>query len=224
MKRRQRKRLVIATVAIAAALVSLLAYFGSIGSSRAVALAAAASGQFNGQRVQVSGTVVADSFSNSGGTVNFALGDDETGDQEIRLEVEYQGQLAATFGTGTDAVCTGRIDENGVLQATELISKCPSKYESAEAAVTVGYLNEHAARLVNQEIRLAGYIKAETLAATADELHFVLYSQDGEVSVRLKGALAEAVQNTEAVVLSGALDSQGVFLATDVAAVQVGQG
>ena len=39
------------------------------------------------------------------------------------------GALPATFGAGVVAICTGTVDGK-TLEASEMVTKCPSKYES----------------------------------------------------------------------------------------------
>jgi cytochrome c-type biogenesis protein CcmE len=211
------------TLVIIIVLVAMLAYAGSMGAAQAVSLDDAASGRLNGQRVQVSGAVVDGSYSSSSGIMAFAIAnaEDESSDSTAQLKVNYQGQAATTFGSGIGAICTGKLDDNGVLQATEMVTKCPSKYESAEGAVTAGYLEQRGQQLVGQELKLAGYVQAGTLQSVNSDIRFVVYSNDGEVPVRYDGALPEGMDEQSSVVVSGALDAEGVFVATDVALGQV---
>ena len=55
----------------------------------------------------------------------------------MQLEVRYDGGVSATFGNDVTAICTGKIADDGVLHATELVTKCPSKYENASSALSV---------------------------------------------------------------------------------------
>ena len=43
----------------------------------------------------------------------------------------YQGAASSTFGDDVTAICTGRVGDDGVLRCSELVTKCPSKYEGA---------------------------------------------------------------------------------------------
>ncbi|MDR3053394.1 MAG: cytochrome c maturation protein CcmE [Coriobacteriales bacterium] len=221
MNKRTRQRLIVVTGVIVIVLIAVLAYVGSGGASKAVTLAQAVSGEYANQRVQVSGTVVDDSYSNSNATLSFAIYDPEA-DNSQTLDVVFEGPVSATFGNGIVAICTGKLDENGVLRASELVTKCPSKYESAEGAVTAEYLQERGDQLVGQELKLAGYIKAGTLVGVGGPQRFVLYSQGGEVPVAFDGALSDEVRDEASVVVAGALDKNGVFQATDVALEEVG--
>jgi cytochrome c-type biogenesis protein CcmE len=211
-----RRRLVLVTLIIVVVAVVAFAYAGASGAARSVSVAEATSGNYADQRIEVSGTVVDDSFSLRGNTLSFAIYDPEKTDGTT-LDVVYDGTAATTFGNGVVAICTGKLDTSGVLLASELVTKCPSKYESAEGAVTADYLVKQGTVLVGQELRLAGYVKPGTLVAVGGDERFVLYSQGAEISVRFDGALSEEVTDDSAVVCTGTLDSAGVFVATDIA-------
>ena len=43
----------------------------------------------------------------------------------------YRGVAPDTFTDGVDIVVEGRLDANGVFQATTLLAKCASRYENA---------------------------------------------------------------------------------------------
>jgi cytochrome c-type biogenesis protein CcmE len=216
LNKQLKKRLIIVTLIIVVVSVITLAYVGSSGVSKVVSVAQARTGEFADQRVQISGTVVDNSFTTTNSSLTFAMYDADRDASEV-LNVVYNGPVSTTFGNGIVAICTGKLDANGILQATELITKCPSKYESAEGSVTALYLNENAARMVGQDVKLAGYIKTGSLAAAQSAERFIVYSQGAEVRVAFAGALPDAVVDEAAVVVSGALDASGLFVATDVA-------
>lgn len=75
-----------------------------------------------GARV-VSGTIVRDP---AGRSLSFRMTD---GAQEYN--VHYRGIAPDTFTDGVDVVVEGRLDSNGVFQATTLLAKCASRYENA---------------------------------------------------------------------------------------------
>jgi cytochrome c-type biogenesis protein CcmE len=79
------------------------------------------------REVRVGGLVVEDSVSIDLDTRQavFVMQDKETGKQ---LKVQYKGGLPDTFRPGSDAMVEGRYS-NGVLEATIVLTTCPSKYE-----------------------------------------------------------------------------------------------
>jgi len=54
-----------------------------------------------------------------------------TDTSHTRLQVKYQGPKPDLLRDEAQAVMTGYIDGNGVFQASELLLKCPTKYEAA---------------------------------------------------------------------------------------------
>ena len=47
--------------------------------------------------------------------------------------MSYRGVLPDLFRDGQNVTAAGRLDEGGVFQADEIMTKCPSKYEGVEA-------------------------------------------------------------------------------------------
>jgi len=45
------------------------------------------------------------------------------------LPVLYQGVVPDTFAAGREVVVEGRLDAEGIFQAHNILTKCPSKYE-----------------------------------------------------------------------------------------------
>lgn len=133
LNKKMRKRLAVVSAAVVITLAIVLGVVGGGTSSKSVSVMEAASGSFSGQKVQVSGNVVENSFATEGDVLSFSIYDPQ-GDPKVQLEVRYSGAASSTFGNEVTAICTGKIGDDGVLQATELITKCPSKYEGADAS------------------------------------------------------------------------------------------
>jgi cytochrome c-type biogenesis protein CcmE len=53
-----------------------------------------------------------------------------TDGQEV-LPVEYHGIIPDTFVDGADVVVEGGLRQDGTFEASNLLAKCPSKYEAA---------------------------------------------------------------------------------------------
>jgi cytochrome c-type biogenesis protein CcmE len=81
---------------------------------------------FTGKQVRVVGEVVPGSVNQDSQnfTLSFTMADGNTS-----LPVVYQGVVPDTFQEGTDIVVEGKSDQQGVFHASQLITKCPSKYE-----------------------------------------------------------------------------------------------
>jgi len=64
-------------------------------------------------------------FDNKSLTLNFNLKEDN-----LVLPVVYKGVVPDTLGQGESVVAEGRLGADGVFQASTILVKCPSKYES----------------------------------------------------------------------------------------------
>ncbi len=210
-----KKRLVIVGLVIVVVAVVLFAVLGSGSAATALTVSQAASGDYEGKKVQVSGAVVQDSYTSEGSTAVFEIVDDA--DPSATLTVNYDGAMPATFGNGVTAICTGTLSD-GTMSCTELITKCPSKYESAEGSVTVATLLANAGAYTGTEVKLAGYVTAGTIDDIDADVRFTVNSQGSSVDVAYDGALPDGLEDGSAVVVTGALAEGGtLFEATDVA-------
>ena len=198
-----KRKLIIATLVIVVVIIGVLAFVGAGSMSKTATVAEAASGEEGAAKIQVSGQVLDDSFSYEGSTLNFAIYDESTG-KSVTLPVSYSGSVSSTFGNGVTAICTGKIDESGVLQASEMVTKCPSKYESAEGALTVQTLLDQSSSMVGKTTKVAGYVKSGTLQPAGSDARFTLYSQGDQIVVSYDGALPDDVGEESSVVVTGA--------------------
>ena len=218
MNAKTKKRLVVVTAVIALVLVVVLAFVASFSAAKTISLDEALSGSYQEQRVQVSGNVVANSFTITDKVLTFAIYDPE-GSPARQLLVSFAGSAAATFGNEVTALCTGVIDVDGVLQASVMITKCPSKYESATGALSISELLAYGEAVYDKPVKVTGSVQAGTLKPAGYEARFVLLDADiaTELSVQFDGALPDAIQDGSVLVLTGSLGSGLRFVATDVA-------
>ena len=216
MNKAAKRRLVVVGGIVVIAMLVIVAIAGSGGAASSLSITDVLSGDYQGKKVQVSGSVVADSLSSDGSTALFEI-QPEDGDGSQTLAVSYDGALPATFGTGVVAICTGTMDD-GELAATELVTKCPSKYESAEGSLTVQGLLDQADSMVGTDTKVCGYVRGDINTADAD-YRFTIESQGASVNVVWDGGMDEAVVDGCAVVISGHLDESGTFVATEQPAI-----
>ncbi len=215
MNKSAKRRLVVVGGIVVIAMLVIVAIAGSGGSASSLSIADVLGGNYDGKKVQVSGAVVADSLTSEGSTAVFKIAPEgvDAGDSEQALTVQYDGALPATFGTGVVAICTGLVDGK-TLEATEMVTKCPSKYESAEGSLTVKGLLDQKDTMMFKDTKVCGYVKGEISDAQAD-YRFTIESQGETLKVVYDGGLDEAITDGTALVISGHLDSDGVFVATE---------
>ncbi len=217
MNSKTKKRLIGVSGVIVIVMIVVLAFVGSGTAAKTVSVAEAAEMEAGSQKIQVSGNVVPNSFATENDVLTFKIYDPDAA-PTTQLEVRYDGAASSTFGNDVTAICTGKIGEGGVLACSELVTKCPSKYESAESALEVGQLLGYGESVVDKVVKVAGTIEPATLKAAGSHERFVLAGADGQcLSVAFDGALSDEVQDGASVVLTGSLGSDGTFTATDVA-------
>lgn len=219
MNKKMKKRLGVVSGVIVIVLILVLAIVGGNTAAKSVAVADTADASLQGQKIQVSGNVVENSFSTEGDVLTFSIYDPD-GDPSQQLVVRYSGTASSTFGNDVTAICTGKIGEDGVLVATEMVTKCPSKYESADAALGVAQLLGYGDEVVGTVVKVAGPIQPGSLTAAGQGDRFVIADEadaSAQLSVLYDGALSEEVVAGAMVVLTGTMDASGKFNATDVA-------
>ena len=208
MNAKTKRRMVVVTGIIVVVLIVVLAVVGGSTAAKSISVAQAADGSHANERVQVSGNVVEDSFSTTGNMLTFAIYDPD-GDSSVHLSVSYEGGVAATFGNDVTAICTGKIDEDGVLHATELVTKCPSKYENATDALSVSSLLDYGESVYEKPVKVAGTVKEGSLKAAGQGDRFILVdASDGiEMAVLFDGALSDEIKHGSSLVLTGSINS-----------------
>ena len=218
MSAKMEKRMIAVSGVIVIVLILVLAFVGGNTAATTMSIAEAAENPQAGQKVQVSGNVVQDSFSTSNDVLTFKIYDPE-GDPATQLEVRYDGAASSTFGNDVTAICTGKINDAGVLECSELVTKCPSKYENADSALTVEQLLGYGESVYGNVVKVAGSVGAGSLKAAGQGDRFILVDAEtgDSMPVVFEGALSDGIADGSAVVLTGSLGADGKFAATDVA-------
>ncbi len=171
-----------------------------------------------GKRVRVTGVVVAGSWNKSSNPMLFKI-QGENSSSGNTLSVSYNGSAPNTFGDGVVAIVTGVLAKNGTIDSTDMITKCPSKYQSAKDSMTVSEL------LADKNVgitftKVSGYVVPNSLVAPGGAERFKLADNangsGATVSVAYSGAVPTGM-TTKKIVVSGKPQTDGTFQATDVA-------
>jgi cytochrome c-type biogenesis protein CcmE len=156
MNKRARMRLIGVTVIILG--IAAAVFFGSgagTGSYAKTVDEAVNDATLVGQRVRVSGTVVAGSWDKKTNPMRFRIrGEGKTSGPE--LSVIYTGAAPNTFGNDTVAIVTGTLEKGGTIAADDMITKCPSKYSTGTGAIPVADLVKTTA--TGQPVKVVGYL------------------------------------------------------------------
>jgi cytochrome c-type biogenesis protein CcmE len=124
MKGTSKKSYIIGAVVVVLALIMAMYSF----QSTLTAYVSVSEAKVSPRAVQVAGVVVRGSkhYDLQSNRLRFTLQED-SGD---RMEVEYDGRKPANFDDVTKVVSIGKYNaKRGVFMATELLVKCPTKYE-----------------------------------------------------------------------------------------------
>ncbi|TXS95577.1 cytochrome c maturation protein CcmE [Parahaliea maris] len=130
--RKQRLIIVLCVVVFSSAAIGLMAYAlrGNINLFFPPVEVAAGKAPV-GQPIRVGGMVVDGSVQRSDNSLHIRF---EVTDYQASVPVVYEGILPDLFDEGQGAVAAGVLDENGVLQATEVLAKHDENYMPPEVA------------------------------------------------------------------------------------------
>ena len=219
MNTKAKRRMALSAGIVVIVLVVVLAVVGGNSAAKTVSVAEAAELE-GSNKIQVTGNVVENSFSIDGNTLTFSIYDAQADPQAAtQLDVRYDGGVSATFGNDVTAICTGKKDGSGVLVCSELVTKCPSKYESGADALSVTDLLGYGDRIVGKTVKVEGVVKPGTLGGIDAKVRFTIAdgTSGAELPVRFAGALSDDVAEGAHVVLTGAMSAGGMFEATNMA-------
>lgn len=224
MNKRARMRLIGVTAVILIAIIAVVVISGNTSGAYSSTVAAVTKDpSLVGKRVKVGGAVVPASWDKQSNPMKFVIKDEkDSAGSGPTVKVVYTGGVPSTFGDGVVAIVTGELSADGTtINATEMITKCPSKYESAEGALPVADLVKSGASMYGKTVKATGFVKKGSLGAANDDPRFVVVATvegTGEsIPVSFTGVLPSGMQDGSQVVLTGALESDGAFVATDVA-------
>lgn len=223
MNKRATQRLVGVTVIILAVILAIVLGSGNRNASYYVSVKKVTSNgsQYVGKRVKVGGMVVAGSWNKKSNPMEFSIREEkDTSGSGPTLKVVYNGAVPSTFGDGVVAIVTGELGKDGTVNANEMITKCPSKYESATGALTVADLLGKGSVMVGKTTKITGGVKAGTLVAPGSGPRFTLQSgkDTGKtLGIVFEGALPSGLKDGSIVVVTGSLEKDGNFVATNVA-------
>ena len=218
MNAKTKRRMVAVTGVIIIVAIVVLAVVGGNSAAKTVSVAEAI--ELPGDaKIQVTGNVAENSFDIAGDVLTFEIYDSQADPASARrLPVRYDGGVSATFGNDVTAICTGRKTGEGVLNCSELVTKCPSKYESGMDALTVSGLLEYGEGVIDKTVKVSGRVVGGPGGIDADVRFTIAEADSGKtLAVRFEGALPDGVSDGANVVLTGSIAADGTFTATNVA-------
>jgi len=221
VNKRAKQRLIGVTILIVVAIGALWVLLkGAGGIATPVSIAEAATNEtLIGQQVEVTGAVVAGSWTSGAQPFVFEIEDPEDKDAG-RVRVVWTEQVPGAFGDGTTATVTGTVSEDGSIEADYLVTKCPSKYESATGALTVSDVTSRSDELAGVTVKVAGFVVEGSIEPVGSPVRFELEDTADSATtlpVAFGGGLSDEFGEGVKVVVTGSIESDGVFQATEVA-------
>ncbi|MDX1493607.1 MAG: cytochrome c maturation protein CcmE [Longimicrobiales bacterium] len=93
---------------------------------------------FHDVGVKVGGQVIPGTYSRVEGELLHVFTVRDLADESTTFVVEYRDALPDTFTDEVEVVLEGRLREDGVFEATTLLTKCGSRYEAAPEDLKTG--------------------------------------------------------------------------------------
>lgn len=221
MNKRAKQRLIGVTILIVLAVAGLV-LLTRLGNATATPVSISDvvnDAELVGKQVEVSGAVVPGSWTSGAKPFVFEI-EDKADKAAGRVRVVWDDQVPGSFGDGTMATVTGTITEGGTIEAKYLVTKCPSKYESATGALTVSDLLARADELGGVTVKVNGFIVAGSLEAPGSAVRFRIADGTdgaGALPVAFGGGLSDEITDGAKVIVTGSIEADGVFQATEVA-------
>lgn len=123
--------LLVAVVAFYAVMTSMMSGGGGTSYFLDASEARAKLTALDGKTVRVKGNVIVGTYQRTEGTNDHRFDIEEKGDV---IHVRFQGPMPDVFKEGMPVVAEGILDAKGQLAATEVVAKCPSKYEEGKVS------------------------------------------------------------------------------------------
>lgn len=173
-----------------------------------------------GKQVEVTGQVVAGSWVSGAKPFVFEIEDAEAEDSG-RLGVVWNDVVPGSFGDGTTATVTGTVSEDGTIEAKYLVTKCPSKYESATGALTVNDVLNRADEFEGAAtLKVTGFVVPDSIKDAGAPVRFQIADDvdaGTPLDVAFGGGLPDEFGDGAKVVITGSLERGRIFQCAEVA-------
>jgi len=218
VNKRARVRLIGVTAIILVAVGAIILGAGSGDGSYARSVSEALDDpELVGERVRVTGTVIDGSWDQGVKPMLFDIRDEGASSGPV-INVVYSGSPPDTFGDGATAIVTGILSGDGSLDATDMITKCPTKYAAADGAMTVEDVLSSGANVIGTEITITGLVASDIQPAGGDSRFAIASTSAGEkIGIAFDGSLPSDIDEGDAVVITGEMRDDGFFHAIEVA-------
>ncbi len=222
MNKRAKQRLIGVTILILVAVAAIIWFSGFMNATATpVSIADVLSDEtLVGKQVEVTGQVVAGSWISGSQPFVFEIEDGED-EQSGRVRVVWNDVVPGSFGDGTTATVTGTIAEDGSVEAKYLVTKCPSKYESATGALTVNDVLNRADEFAGAAtLKVTGFVVNGSIKEAGAPVRFQIADDatgSTALDVSFGGGLPDDLADGVKIIITGSLEQDGVFQCAEVA-------
>jgi cytochrome c-type biogenesis protein CcmE len=221
VNKRAKQRLIGVTILIFVAVGALIMFAGFSGGTATKASVADAltNESLVGKQIEVSGEVVAGSWVSGASPFVFEI-EDSADPQAGRVRIVWNDVVPGSFGDGTTATVTGVLADDGSIDAKYLVTKCPSKYESATGALTVNDTINRQDELLGVTVKVTGFVVEGSIAPAGSAVRFQLADDaaaNNPLPVAWGGGLPDDFVDGAKAVITGSIEADGVFQCTEVA-------
>ena len=222
VNKRAKQRLIGVTILIFVAVAAIIWFSGFMNATATpVTIADVLSDEtLVGKQVEVTGQVVAGSWISGAKPFVFEIEDSEDEDSG-RVRIVWNDVVPGSFGDGTTATVTGTISGDGSVEAKYLVTKCPSKYESATGALTVNDVINRADEFAGAAtLKVTGFVVEGSIKEAGAPVRFqIADSVDSgtPLDVAFGGGLPDDLTDGAKIIITGSLEEDGVFQCAEVA-------
>ncbi|MCL2438058.1 MAG: cytochrome c maturation protein CcmE [Coriobacteriia bacterium] len=220
---RARNRLIGISAVLSIVVVAAVVFFFFNGTSLSLTVDRLyeSSDRYVGETVQLSGTVVAGSWDRQSNPMVFKVFDEESG-SEAEVTAVFEGVPPANFGDGTGVIITGVIEEDKTIVSSQMLTVCPSRYETNDNTLPVYALfdMDEGMDMTGIPVRVSARVVDGSITPPGEEIRLTVHDIENpsiQIPVKFSGGLADTVTDGTPVVLTGHLDEDGNFIAEIVA-------
>lgn len=220
MNKRAKQRLMGVTILIFVAIGALigLTRLGNAAATPVSIDAVLSDAELVGRQIEVTGEVVAGSWTSGSRPFIFEIEDADGSSGRVRIV--WDSVVPGSFGDGVTATATGILNEDGGIDAKYLVTKCPSKYESATGALTVNDAINRSDELIGATFKVTGFVVNDSIQAVGGPERFRIadsITSSDTLPVSFGGGLSDEFVDGAKVVITGSIEADGIFQATEVA-------
>jgi len=223
MNARARTRVIGLSAVLAILAVAAVVFFLFNGSSLSLTVDRLynSENRYVGETIQLSGAVASGSWDRTANPMVFNAFDEES-DSGNEITVIFEGVPPANFGDGTGVIVTGVVEEGHVIRSSQMVTVCPSRYETSDNTLPVYALfdMESEMDMTGIPVRVSARVVDGTIGLPTDAIRLVVHDiEDPTVELPVYGTfgLADTITDGTPVVLTGHLNDDGTFEAEVVA-------